>query len=249
MTTQNNNLIDSLRSLSLSENAAKIYLANLELGPSSIWEISKKSGIKRPTCYVILEELSWKGIASNSNNGKRIEYSVISPKQLAQREESRHNKIINSISELQAIASKSPLKPKIRTFEGDEGIKQTYDLILEMPKNSDTYVLGINLFDSHLDDMISEFVQKRVKKSIKTIAIFPDTPENRLRSIRKKDLREVRFLPLDIYNPKSQVNIFGDSVAYVAHMEKEPFATVIESQTIASDEIQRFKMLWKIAKE
>ena len=43
--------------------------------------------------------------------------------------------------------------------------------------------------------------------------------------------------------------IFGDTLAYLAHSEKEPFATVIESSTLANGEKQLFEMLWELAKD
>ncbi len=80
MTTTSSDLLTALKGIGLNKNEASIYLTCLELGPSSIWDISKKSGIKRPTCYIILDELIWKGHASSTNDGKRTIYSVDAPK-------------------------------------------------------------------------------------------------------------------------------------------------------------------------
>jgi hypothetical protein len=66
---------------------------------------------------------------------------------------------------------------------------------------------------------------------------------------RGNENRNLRFLPLDKFNPKTQVNIFGNTVAYIAHGEQEPFATVIESASLAHDEKQKFELLWQMAKE
>ncbi|MFA7254269.1 MAG: helix-turn-helix domain-containing protein [Patescibacteria group bacterium] len=247
MTTQ---LLDILKDLSLHENAAKIYLACLELGPSSIWDIAKKSGIKRPTCYVILEELAWKGLASSENDGRRTKYSVVSPKQLALMEERRHSRFLNGVSELQSIASKSKNKPVIRTFEGKEGIAQVYNLILALPKGTPTYAIGSNLLSGKFSNVLTEFVESRKKKGIPSQVLFPDTPADRALMVdRKNEQREMRFLPANKFDPRTSTNIFGDTVAYIVHGEDEPFATVIESASLAEDEKQRFLLLWDIAKE
>jgi len=243
-------LLTILTDLGLHENAAKVYLSCLELGPSSIWDIAKKSEIKRPTCYVILEEMAWKGLATSENDGRRTKYSVISPKQLALIEERRYSRLLRSISEFQSIASKSNEKPVIRTFVGKDGIAQVYNLILMLPKGTPNYVIGSNLLGGEYNDILREFIEERKRKDMPSQVIFPDTPEDRvLMSDRKNESREIRFLPSNKFTPQSQTNIFGDTVAYIVHGNDEPFATVIESAALAEDEKQRFLLLWDIAKE
>ena len=47
-----------LKSLGFSEKEARVYLALLELGPSTTTEIARKSKINRTTGYDILESLA-----------------------------------------------------------------------------------------------------------------------------------------------------------------------------------------------
>ena len=51
-----------LQDAGLSETEAKIYLAALELGQTSVSRIARKSGIKRTTIYLSLENLMEKGL-------------------------------------------------------------------------------------------------------------------------------------------------------------------------------------------
>ena len=50
-----------LENLGLSEKEAEIYLALLELGTGTVVEVAKKSGVKRPTAYLVLDELKKMG--------------------------------------------------------------------------------------------------------------------------------------------------------------------------------------------
>src|SRR3989344_5825627 len=125
--TNSDELITTLKGIGLAKNEAAVYLACLELGPSSIWDIAKKSGIKRPTCYVILDELIWKGHASSTNDGKRTIYSVNSPKQLLRAVELRFTRFSNAIGQLEGLASKNPQKPVVSLYEGVNGIAEAYD--------------------------------------------------------------------------------------------------------------------------
>ncbi|MEK7106984.1 MAG: helix-turn-helix domain-containing protein, partial [Patescibacteria group bacterium] len=62
---------DSLSQLGLSGQESAVYLAALELGFSSISDIAKKAGIKRPTTYYIVDELIKKNLVSRAPKGKR----------------------------------------------------------------------------------------------------------------------------------------------------------------------------------
>lgn len=252
MTTQSNdNLIAALRGIGFSKNEATVYLAVLELGPSSIWEISKKSGIKRPTCYVLLEELSIKGFAGSANDGKKIIYSVISPKQLIRVGENRYDKLISATNQLEALASKSSEKPRIRIYEGWEGIKQIYNQALEQPKGSDFLLSGTNMVGTALKDFfLNYFIPHRVQRGLITRSIFPNIESNRT-YVKQYNLEaerhKTRFLLPGKFKPQTQEVIFGNTVAFNAYSEKQPFATVIESAVLAFDERQKFDLLWEIA--
>ena len=54
-------LIDTLVDIGLTEKGAKIYLANLELGQSSVFKIAKRVKINRITTYDVIEKLIRKG--------------------------------------------------------------------------------------------------------------------------------------------------------------------------------------------
>lgn len=57
-------LHEKLQKAGLNETEAKIYLAALELGQTSVSRIARKSGIKRTTVYLSLENLIHKGLMS-----------------------------------------------------------------------------------------------------------------------------------------------------------------------------------------
>lgn len=248
MTTQNSDLLISLQGIGLSKNEALVYLASLELGPSTVWDISKKSGIKRPTCYVLLEELAFKGHATSVNDGKRTIYSVSSPKQLLRAVERRQDRFINSINQLEGIASKSPQKPTVRLFEGVAGVTESYNLSLEQPRGGEILIYGTAQIRITYSNFINEYLEKRVEKGIWARAILPDNELNRAVLLQDKaEMRQCRFLPHDKFDPNTEINLYGDVIQYIAHSEKEPFATMIESPSLAKLEKQRFELLWDLA--
>ena len=51
------NITETLINLGLNEKQAKVYLALLQLGQAGVTAVAEKAGTKRPTTYLILEEL------------------------------------------------------------------------------------------------------------------------------------------------------------------------------------------------
>lgn len=250
MTTLNSDILSTLEGVGLHENEAHVYLAGLELGPSSIWDIAKKSAIKRPTCYVLMDNLIFKGYASSTFDGKRHIYTVSPPKQLLSALNRRQEKLKSTLSQLEGLASQSPLKPNVRLYEGKTGVMEVYNLTLDLPKEDEILIYGNVLVETSYKDFIAEYLKSRVKKKIKVKAILSDTLENRdILSRDEAELRQTKFLPAEQFKQRTEVNIFSDSIAYIAHSESEPFATVIENSTLAEEEKNRFNLLWEIAKD
>jgi len=252
MTTVNEhqNLMDMLKSIGLREEEARVYLACLELGPSSVWNIYLKSGIKRPTCYVILDDLVNRGLASKSFDKKKAIYSVSSPIEIAREFDRKRSNFEENLSQFEVVASKATEKPRLRLYEGEEGVFQAYNVSLNEPDGTEMLVCSNEKVLSAYPNYFDSYIMERVKKGIKVRMILADLPNNRLYlSKDESELRETRFLPQSEFDPRGELEIYNDKIVNIAYSESTPFATVIESSAMAFDEKQKFELLWKIAKE
>src|SRR6266851_2346010 len=72
-------LVSHIEELGLSNKEARVYLACLSIGPSSVQRIADESGIKRVTTYVILESLVGLGLVSQSVKGKKTYFIAEDP--------------------------------------------------------------------------------------------------------------------------------------------------------------------------
>ena len=242
-------LIRVLTNTGLSENQACVYLACLKLGNASVWDISETSGVKRTTCYVVMKYLVSKGIASVSGDNKRAIYSVISPNEFIFSFKNKQNQLTESVSELNALISKTHSRPHVRMFEGIDGIERAYKLTLNALEDSEILIYGNPNVVISYQNMIDDYLRQRVLKKIKVRVILPDIPL--AQEIMKKDeeqLRQTRLLPKNTFDQQTEMNILPDSIIYIAHSENRPFATVVESPTLAKEEKGRFEILWNIAK-
>ena len=122
-----------LRKLGLTEKEVRVYLAGLELGPSSVKKIAEMAKITRPTAYEIIKSLERKGLFAETPKGKKQKkkrlFAVQSPERILgilrtqKREiEEKEREFIRIISTLR---SKYYLKnqSEIRVYEGKEGLK------------------------------------------------------------------------------------------------------------------------------
>jgi hypothetical protein len=167
-------------------------------------------------------------------------------------EERRHHSVLEAANELEALASQSTEKPEIRQYIGQDGVKEAFNLLFLQPKGTEFLVYGSLSLETDYADFLANFAHQRIKKNYPARLIYTDSPKHR--EVLKKDLGqkliEIKFLnPKDFEFKTHEVCIFGDTVAYLAHSEHEPFATVIESDTLAVGERQIFELVWKIAKE
>src|SRR3989344_1097105 len=172
-------MFEKLKNLGLSENEAKVYMAMLELGPSVVVEISRKSQINRPTTYVQIESLKKKGLVSTQTKGKKQYFIAESPDKLEllidselKTIEDRKSELNNFLPELLNLFNTSGQRPHVKFFEGKEGVLA---LQREFQKTDDTPICGITSLDNVFEifpEFENTYVKKRVQKKIPTKTIY-----------------------------------------------------------------------------
>ena len=73
---------DALKNLGLNDKEARAYAALLELGQTTAYAVAERSGLKRPTVYVVLDELRQKGLVLKIPHVKKQLWSAKSPHQI-----------------------------------------------------------------------------------------------------------------------------------------------------------------------
>ena len=123
-----------LRKLGLKEKEVQVYLAGLELGPSSVQKIAKKARITRPTTYEIIKTLEKKGLFIETKQKKKRLFVAQSPERILgilriqKREiEEKEREFIRIIAALESKYSKE--KEGIKVFKGKEGLRALEEII------------------------------------------------------------------------------------------------------------------------
>lgn len=243
----------TIEKLGLNKNQTEVYLTLLQMGSGQIQEIAEKSNQKRTTVYSILDHLIQKGLVNMIDKGQHREYFAENPQKipnLIEREieakKIEQKNISEILPELASLYNAHITKPKIRTYEGLEGIKQVFDETLLLPKGSETLAYAsYSTIKSHLKEYITGFIVRRAQKGITQRCIAEDTTEAREDLIKndKRDLRITRLIDKKNFPlPVDQINIFGNKIFIASY--KDMTAIVIESESVAIAMRSIFELAW-----
>lgn len=241
-------LFKDLQEAGFNETEAKIFLAALELGESSVQRIARKAGIKRTTVYLSLENLMHRGIMSAIKKKGKTFYYAEDPRNLERIMEERKRRITNLIPQLLAFTNLIDRKPQVRYFEGEAGIKEVMMHALDHAKKEICVMYSIRYAVDFDEKFINEyFAPERAKRKIASRALAPDTHEIRALEMQKV-LRQVRFFPPDLFKLNVEFLTYGaDKVSVLSFPEK--FALLIESVPVHDSLQSVFETMWQMGKE
>jgi sugar-specific transcriptional regulator TrmB len=242
-----------LKNFGLSEKEILVYLALVELGPSSVRDISTKSKVNRGTSYDILKSLILLGIVSYYNKESKQYFVAEAPEKLLSAidqkkedlEEVRHN-IEKSLPLIKTLFEKQGGRPLVKFYEGSKGVRQIFeDVLEEVTKLADkSYYLYSSATPEHRKNVygaMPDFSEKRIAKRI-NVKIISLGEGGRLvgldeRKIMEASKREIKATHEIIYAGK---------VAHISIDKNEnPVGVVIENSEIYQMQKMVFEFVWK----
>src|SRR5665647_2340202 len=119
-------LLSTLKQIGLNEKQAKIYLAALELGETTIKEIAKKAGVKRTTIYDLIDEMIENGLIKQTIKETHKKFIAASPSELQLIIQKREALLSQIMPTLSSMSNVDKVRPKIRFYEGREGLIEAY---------------------------------------------------------------------------------------------------------------------------
>ena len=247
-----------LKKLGLPEKEASLYITLLELGPSLASTLQRKSGYPRTTIYTLLESLKKKGIISNVIQNKTTFFSALDPEILLDQSQKKvaqaqaiKNELEDILPDLKNIQSTyATNKPKVYFFGGVEGIKSIYEDTLNEKENMLIFVT-IESLPKELNDFLrKEYVQKRLKKKIKTRAIVSHSPSaHRYKELDKISLRESVILPQDTFPFESEICLYGKDKVAIISFKDDLVGIKIENEALHNTLKAVFCALWNVYKK
>ncbi|HEY4487102.1 MAG TPA: helix-turn-helix domain-containing protein [Candidatus Paceibacterota bacterium] len=233
----------ALKSLGLEEKEVSLYLSLLELGEATVLQTAKHAGIKRPTAYVVLENLEKNGFVSRFVRGGKMFFSPQHPQKLLTEAELRMKELKTAMPQFEALFHKKEGKPRVVMYEGKDRLDQAIDEAF--------VVKGETLFISTLS--LSQEVFPRTFRKADYVSFSPEFYARELvdesessREYAKRvggPYREIRFIPKEHLPFEMDIGIFGNRTL-ITSVKKEFFTISIESAEITHAFRTIFNVMW-----
>ncbi len=240
-------LANSLEALGLSDKAAMIYIALLQIGEGSVIDIAQKADLKRTTVYNIIPDLMRQGLVETTVKNKHRIFFIDDVRRLELDAQQKVKSVSALLPQLRAIQNILPQKPKITFYEGVGGMKELYEDTLDSVQNGGTILsyTGLSDFFSMMPKEYYEwYVAERAKKKILIKIIAPDSPTTRQwKKDAVKDVRQVKIIPAKDFRFKGDTEIYANKVALISYAENF-LGVVIESKEIHAMQETMFELLW-----
>jgi sugar-specific transcriptional regulator TrmB len=240
-----------LETVGFTRGEVKVYRSLLELGETTTGKIIQKSKITGSKVYEILDKLIEKGLVAYIIKEKTKYFQASSPRRLldyinnkqAEMEQQKEEieRIMPSLESIQKFNQKTQSS---QVFEGYEGIKTVFNLILDSLKPNQEYYafsLGEELKNEKFVAFLKNYHIKRIERKIK-VKIIANSKEKYL----FKEIEKIRDLKIK-YQKQSLptgVFIFLDYVATFTFKDK-PAVYLIKSEQVSQSYKEFFESLWK----
>ena len=245
--------IDILRDFGLSTKEAQVYLALMEMGKASVAEIAQKAKINRTTTYDILENLANYHLVGRAQ-GKRKHFAAEAPELLISYLEQKSKEFKDKseeakklLPELKATYNLIPKKPKVKYYDGEDGLVAMYEHSL----TSKTEILSWLNTERTADfapEYFAEYYKRRAKKNIAIKAIVNDVPtSHEIHTRDKAELRKMKIIAKEKMDIVPECYIYDDKVSFMSLREK--FGVMIESKDIAEAQRKLYELAWQEADE
>lgn len=248
-------LLKNLTKIGLEENQAKVYLSCLQLGTSAVLNIAKDSNLKRPTVYLILDDLETRGLVNKIKKGKKTFYQAKSPDNLIENLSDKLKLAKDSLPVLKAIHNLDPEKPNIKIVEGVNGVRNIYNSIfnyLSHHPNEELLIFGaLKDASENFQTSVVDYFYETMGKSKNLIReIGNDDHETRMyyrKSAMLNPQHEIRLIRDEGKFYMTDNMLYGNTLI-IFSVKKEIFATIIESASIAETYRTLFNMAWRSGK-
>ncbi len=234
-----------LQALGLDEKEQRFYLAALELGTAPVTAIAARADVSRTNGYDLVQRLQKRGLISQIEGEGGVRQVVAEDPSVLIREWERTRNALNDlVPELRSLFNGHQDKPRIRLYEGAEGIRRAFWETLECHSKILLGILSMNeLLEIPGPDWMEDYIKQRVRRGIKlnvirsrsrdTESIWPSSTQEE---------RELRYAPFDM-DLGMTMYIYDDKVLYVSS-KRENYALVIESRELSSMNRALFNGLW-----
>lgn len=227
-----------LQQLGLSAKESAVYLALLSLGPSDVAAVAARAEVKRPTAYLLLDNLCGRGYAE-LESGPYRRYRAQDPRILLEAQKAQVAQLQAAVPGLLNLTGSGPGTLRHQMYVGAAGLRELYAGTLTEPGVSEILTIGqVVLTGTPELDLAAWYTPQRVAAGLPVRAILSEPFEGGLVIGRQA--------------PGSMLHqglmIYGDTVAAIAYNQAEPTGVTVTSRTMAQAQRMAFETAWSLAR-
>lgn len=237
----------------LSSEQALIYTYLLNTGVSNAKVISSKTGIGRTLTYKVIDQLiAMELVEKRDATNKIAMFFPKHPQKLKDLIDKKNSEARIASENLAYIftdlsSSYNLLlgKPNVQFYEGEQGLKNVYNDILEIGEDIMVISSPIEEGRQNVLHLIREQIEKQVAKNIKTKAITPLGGQKIATQITddEKFLISRKEIPKEKLHIPAQIIVYGDKVA-ITNFKESMITVVMESKYINETFRRIFDYIW-----
>ncbi len=235
-------MIELLLQLGFSDKEAKVYLAGLELGASSVKKIALRAGVNRATTHVILQSFIRRGLVTVFESRGRNFFAIEDPSLLqklvhlkAEEEHDRLQRLARIWPEFSVLYALSKDKPRVRFFEGREEVLKAADLIFQAQEKVLRNVYNVD----DLYRVFPKYRRRQTKHEVRTIynrAAGPRATEE-----EKKLNRFSSYVSEEEFPIASDIDIYDDKL-HITSLRQDLMAFFVDNKEIAETQKSIFDL-------
>ncbi len=227
--------------LGLSPTEAQVYLAALELVSDTVLNIAKRAGVKRPTCYITLDNLFQKGYVSKIEKENTTLYSAEKPSFILNKFKEKIDNFKDLLPFFEAKFNNGP-KPKIRYYEGREELWNVYTKILFPAK--EIYFFGTNVekIMQHFSNLFDYWIKNYVSKYDKVLEIVSYNEAGLKYQKDYGDKWQIKIMPKNL--PVFADSVITEDKLFIVSIDNL-FGVLIESEDLAKTYKNFFMLAWQ----
>src|SRR3989338_1957266 len=239
---------DVLTQLGLDDKEAAVYMGLLELGEGSVLTISKRTGVKRPTAYLVLSELEAKGFVSRVIRGKKVSFTAQHPKKILTEAEIRLKEIRDVIPQFEAMLTQKDTRPRVMIYEGKEALDRAYDESF-LTKGEILFLSNTALIFDVFQRTLAKQTYVHYGPDFRMREVLDDSEESRAYINKVKGpYHQLRMMPKAFSPFATDIGIL-ENKTLITSAKKEYFTVKIESEEIANAFRAMFEAMWMVSKE
>lgn len=238
----------ALENMGLSEKESQVYISLLELGKANVARIAQTSKLKRPTVYILLEELRKKQLVLKVPYVKNALFIAQDPDVFFQESLTRVQNSYQTLSRLKALHKKDN-KVSTMYFEGEDGVREA--LLYRYKELAKQEVVGFFAKGETLTPKLLRICHEWRELMNETGATLRGIAPNHtsLKEFRETDahLKQVfKSIPFDKYSSDVSIDATNLFVRIVLFNVKQ--AVIIENPAIVKTVQQIFELAWENTK-